>query len=184
MPNLNEDFRLESAHLRQLHIRGPMNRIIFCVFIVLFSLDIWSCPLGAKEDHLTVQRVMRNFGRFVMPAEMIAYRGQNKNEMISDVQLQEAIEKLSLVISCANAVLENPTGDLIPVVARDLSEPEKSKYLDSYLFFMDEFKASITDYQSAFIKIQAKPESERDYFPLLELTRKQDALIDRAHGKL
>jgi len=161
-----------------------MNRFLLIIAFIFSGNILWACPLGAKEESLTVQRVMRNFGRFIMPAEMIAYRGQNKNEVITDAQLQEAIEKLSLVITCANAVLENPTGDVLPTAGRDLAEPEKSKYLDSYLFFMGEFKASVTDYQAIYIKLLAAPQAERDFSPLLELTKKQDALIDRAHRKL
>lgn len=161
-----------------------MKSFFFILAFIISSHAISACPLGDREPKLTVQRVMRNFGRFIMPAEMIAYRGQNKYEVITDAQLQEAIEKLSLVISCANAVLENPTGDLIPFAGRSLAEPEKTEYLDSYLFFMDEFVASVTEYQSVYIKLLARPANERDFLPLLELTKKQDALVDRAHQKL
>lgn len=161
-----------------------MNRLLIVFAFLVWGQSAFACPLGVKEEHLTFQRVMRNFGRFVMPAEMIAYRGQNKYEVITDTQLQEAIEKLSLVISCAHAVLENPTEVLIPAAGRKLVEPEKSEYLESYLFFMDEFKASVTDYQSVFIKLLAQPSAERNFIPLLDLTKKQNALIDRAHRKL
>ncbi len=162
-----------------------MNHLFVIVAFLTSGYSVLaSCPLGAKEERLTTQRVMRNFGRFTMPAEMIAYRGQNKYEVITDAQLQEAIEKLSVVISCANAVLENPTNELIPTAGQKLPDPEKSEYLDSYLFFMDEFKASVTDYQSAFIKLLSQPVDERNYLPLLDMTKKQDALVDRAHKKL
>lgn len=127
---------------------------------------------------------MRNFGRFILPAELITYRSQNKPESVTDAQLQEAIEKLSVIINCANAVLENPTGDLVSADVHDLPADDKANYLDSYTFFMDEFKLSIIDYQSAFIKILAQPQAERDYSKLMQLTKDQDALIDRAHRKL
>lgn len=161
-----------------------MNRFLIIFMFLVSGNTVFACPLGAKEERLTIQRVMRNFGRFIMPAEMIAYRGQNKYEVITDAQLQEAIEKLSLVISCANAVLENPSEELIPIASQKLPEPEKSQYLDSYLFFMDEFKLSVTEYQAVYIKLLAQPAAERNFLPLLDLTKKQDALIDRAHRKL
>jgi hypothetical protein len=159
--------------------------ILLSVAIFIFSLSaLADCPLGEKEDHLTIQRVMRNFGRFIMPAENIAYRGQNKYDQVSDADLQEAIEKLSYVISCADAVIANPTGDLLPTVARSMTGDELKNYVDSLTFMMDEFKLSVTDYQSAFIKILAQPKEQRDLTGLLKMTQDQDALVEKAHKKL
>lgn len=161
-----------------------MARILIILTFLGSGYAAFACPLGAKEERLSFQRVMRNFGRFIMPAEMIAYRGQNKYEKITDSQLQEAIEKLSLVLSCANAVLENPMDELLPVASRSLTEPAKADYIDSYLFFMDEFKASVAEYQAVYIKLLAQPETERNFAPLLSMTKRQNALIDWAHKRL
>lgn len=143
-----------------------------------------ACPLGVNEDHLTIQRVMRNFGRFIMPAESLVYRGQNKAEKITDAELEEAIMKLSLVISCANAVIESPAGDLIPTVARSLPAAQKAKYIEKLVYFMEEFKLSVTEYQNRFIEMQTRPQNLRDFTELYGKTKEQDALIERAHQKL
>lgn len=158
---------------------------LIATFMTLFLFNTsWACPLGAKEDQLSFARVMRNFGRFIMPAELITHRGVN-GEKVTDDELKEAIEKLSLVIGCANILLENPDKEeLLPRGARELSGAEKSKYLDSYFFYMEEFIASVTAYQAIYIKLLAQPAAERNYLPLVEMTKKQDALIDRAHRKL
>lgn len=159
---------------------------LLVILMIVVGMGAWTqaCPLGTNEEHLTIQRVMRNFGRFIVPAEMLVYRGQNKDDIITDSQLQEAIEKLSLVISCADAVLENPTGDMIPAAGQSLAGAAREEYMELFLFFMDEFKLRIVEYQSAFIKLQTQHQEERDFASLLKMTKHQDAFVERAHSKL
>lgn len=89
-----------------------MNKTILLTLCLMFlpMASMAICPLGAKEDHLTVQRVMRNFGRFVGVADNVCVLALNswRHEPIPDAKLTEAIDKLSMAIDCANDVLKDP----------------------------------------------------------------------------
>lgn len=162
------------------------NTVKFAILSISVLISTWSvaCPLGAKENHLTIQRIMRNFGRFIMPAEMISVRSQNKTEVITDAQLEDAILKLNHVVSCAQAVVDNPTGDLIPMAARLLPEKRKATYIEDLVFYMDEFKELVKEYQNLFIEVSAKPAAARNFEAIQNHTKLQNAMIDHAHEKL
>lgn len=119
-----------------------------------------------------------------MPAEMIAYRGLNKYEVITDDQLDEAINKLNLVMSCAQSIIDNPKGDLLPVNAKNLFGDNLSQYTDDLIYFMGEFKISIEGYQNLFVSVRATKQEKRDFNAIFLYTKEQDILIERAHKKL
>ena len=116
-------------------------------FFLISSNASVACPLGAKEDHISIQRVMRNLGRFIMPAEMISLRSVNPYEVITDVQLQEAISKLTVLISCAQAVIDQPAGDMVPLQVRQFDAEKLKKYMDDLVFYMGEFQEEPLTYQ-------------------------------------
>ncbi len=159
--------------------------IVIFLFIFQITNSIGACPLGTKEDHLTLQRVMRNFGRFIMPAEMIAYRSLNKYEDISNQQIEEAIGKLSLLMSCAQAVIDDPKNmNLLPLRAQKLTSDQLVVFKEDFIFFMQEFNDNIAEYQNLFIKILIQEKNIRNFDAIYKQTKDQDVLIERAHKKL
>lgn len=156
-------------------------KLALIFFALVTSTAAQTCPLGAKEDHMTIQRVMRNLGRFIMPAEMISLRSVNVYEVITDQQLEEAIAKLNLVISCAQAVIDQSTGDMVPMHARRFEAEKLKTYMDDLVFYMDEFQEELLTYQNLFIVELAKEKSLRNFTAIQKQTKRQDIFIDRAH---
>lgn len=156
------------------------------LFLPLVSLAA-DCPLGAKEDHLTVNRVMRNFGRFIMYADGVCVKSQNswEKDSIEDSEISEAIGKMDLVVACAEQVLKDPTGDVLPgklLIMKD--EKEKQELVDDYIYFMTDFKDAVIDYRELFKKLLAQKKSERNFDEANAKRLEVDALVERAHKKL
>jgi hypothetical protein len=159
--------------------------LLVFVTLVLFSTARANCPLGAKEDHLTIQRVMRNFGRFVSPADLITLKGVTPYQEITEADLSEATTKLSLAIDCAQAVLDNPTGEILPAeYRRQESEAARQEYLDDFLSFMGEFRDGLKDYEKLFQELILKKPEERNYQPLREKCLELEKMVDHAHRKV
>ncbi|MFS4457673.1 hypothetical protein [Bdellovibrio sp. HCB2-146] len=143
-----------------------------------------ACPLGEKEDVLTIQRVMRNFGRFILAAEMVTLKANNPNEKVQDKEFTEAAAKLEVAISCADAVIANPSGRLLPDNALDLEGEALADYIDSLVYFMDEFKTSLTEFRDLLTLTASQKVEERDYSALTAKTEEIDKLVLRAHKRL
>ena len=143
-----------------------------------------TCILGEKEDHLTIERVMRNFGRFTMPADMITLRSLNPSEAISDDQLKTAVEKLGWAIDCAQAVLDNPNEHVIPTEAKMKPGPEREEHINDYLYFMTDFRDGLNEYRLMFKNLLELKSEERDYKPVRKKCIELDKLIDHAHKKV
>lgn len=145
-----------------------------------------ACPLGEKEDVLTIQRVMRNFGRFILAAEMVTLKANNPNEtaFVQDKEFTEAAAKIDIAISCADAVIANPSGRLLPDNALELQGDALVDYIDSLVYFMDEFKTSMTEFRDLLLLTASKKVEERDYLALKEKNEEIDKLVLRAHKRL
>lgn len=164
-----------------------MNFKMFLAFIFgLFPLSVGAeCPLGAKETHLTVQRVMRNFGRYISDADHLCVKGQNPSEKVTDAEITLATANLGLAIACANEVLKNPTGDVLPSKLELMTdEKEKAELIDDYVYFMTDFRDELVLYRSMFQNVLAQPASERDFQEVNEKRQDVDQLVNRAHKKL
>lgn len=156
------------------------------LFLPLVSMAA-ECTLGAKETHLTVNRVMRNFGRFIMYADGVCVKSRNtwERDSIKDSELTEALGKLDQVIECAEQVLRNPTGDVLPnklLIMKD--EKEKQELVDDYIYFMVDFKDAVIEYRDIFKKLLSQKPAERNYDEANDKRLEVDALVDRAHRKL
>jgi hypothetical protein len=161
-----------------------MKRLHVFTFVLFFSTyALADCPLGAKEDHLTIQRIMRNFGRFVTPADMVTIKGVNPAEKVSDAELTDAIENLGKVIDCAQAVLDHPEGDLLPAESRRLEGSARKDYLDDFLLFMTDFRDGLKEYREMFQKTLLQKAPDRDYKPLRQKCIELDNLVEHAHKK-
>lgn len=159
--------------------------VLSLLFVPLASMA--DCPLGAKEDHLTIQRVMRNFGRFVMVADSVALNGVNPIEKpaIKDADISEAITKLGFAIDCSSEVLKNPTGDLLPSKLNLMTdEKEKAEIADDFVTFMGDFHDGLVEYQDMFKKLLAQPATDRNFDEVNNKRQELDDLVERAHKKL
>ena len=145
-----------------------------------------ACPMGEKETTLNVHRVMRNFGRYMSPAEEIAFKTTDpySNEKVADSEYTDAAAKLDIAISCAAAVLANPTGELLPDKSVFLEGKEKADYIDSYLYFMDEFKTGLGEFRDLLLATVAQKPEARDYQALKRKGDELNSLINHAHKRL
>lgn len=160
--------------------------ILSIAFLPLVSMAA-ECPLGAKEDHLTIHRVMRNFGRFIMYADGVCVKSQNpwEKDHLQDEEITEAVGKLDQVVACAEAVLKNPTGDVLPgklILMTD--EKEKAELVDDYIYFMTDFKDAAIEYRDLLKKLLTQKAAERNYDEVNEKRHEVDTLVERAHKKL
>lgn len=159
--------------------------LIILGLLVLPFAALANCPLGEKETHLTVQRVMRNFGRFTGDADYLCVKSKNPHETITDAEITDVITKLGLVILCAEQVLKDPTGDVLPTKLVFMpDEKEKSELVDDYIYFMTDFKDAVIEYRNIFIGLLAQNPSERTYTEVCEKYQDVDNLVNRAHKKL
>lgn len=143
------------------------------------------CPLGANETELTVQRVMRNFGRFISDADHLCIKAKNPEELISNEEISAAINQLGLAIDCADEVLRNPTGDLLPSKIEFIQDAkEKKELVDDYIYFMTDFRDELIQYRKLFEALRAQEPALRNFQEINEKRQDLDHLVDRAHKKL
>lgn len=142
------------------------------------------CPLGQKETQLSIQRVMRNFGRFTLNADAISLKGLNPHDKVTDAELQVAIEKLGLAIDCAQAVLDNPTGSMLPDEATWLKDKAREDYISDFLYFMEDFRDKLVEYQQLFKDTLQQTPEERDYNSIRKKCLELDKLVEHAHKKV
>jgi len=160
-------------------------RLILFGFLFLPLASMATCPLGPKETHLNVHRLMRNFGRNTRDADYLCVKGKIPYETVTDNELSEAITKLGVVIECADEVLKDPTGEVLPgklLIMTD--EKEKAELVDDYVYFMTDFKDIVIEYRELFKALLAQKPSERNFTEVDEKRSEVDKLINRAHKKL
>lgn len=171
-------------------IRTTAFSICFHLAGLFFSLSAMAgaaaeCPLGAKEDHLTIQRVMINFGKYVSDADAVAQKGLRPQETVTDAEIQAAADRLQIAIQCAEAVIQNPSGDLLPGPAFFMKEEAaKKEYIDDFVTFMGDFKDGLVDYRKVLLETLALKPEQRDFHAVMEQTQEVNKRVDRAHSKL
>jgi hypothetical protein len=164
-----------------------MKLIVLSLSMILAVSSFASaCPLGEKEATLNVHRVMRNFGRYMGPAEDVAFKATDPYgvEKVQDQEITDAAAKLDIAISCADAVLANPTGELLPDKSVFLEGKEKADYIDSYLYFMEEFKTGLGEFRDLLLATVAQKVEARDYAALKRKGDELNDLINHAHKRL
>lgn len=164
-----------------------MKKIIFIFAFVLSNVvlaDSVVCPLGNKEDHLTIHRVMRNFGRFMNPADLLALKSEKDSESITDTEIQNAASKLQIVESCLQAVLDNPTGEMLPDKVSEMSEEEKQKYVPLFLKLMNDFKVEVITFRSQLEQILSVEKASRNFKPYYSQYELINRMVDDAHQEL
>jgi hypothetical protein len=165
-----------------------MNLIKNLFFIILLSTSFttWasdaSCPIGKRDDHLKIQQVMMNFGKYIQEADGIAMKDKNPNQIVIDAQLTKAIDDLKIAQACADAVIANPSGDLLPDSARSLQGPQLEKLVSDLVMFMQQLSDGLTDYQLALTDVlNTTPEANRNYHEVYKNYKSLDDLVNRAH---
>jgi hypothetical protein len=103
-----------------------------------------TCPLGAKDTKLTLQRVMINFGKFTMKAEELARTGA-----ATDDEITAAVSDLETAAACAQAVVDATDADLMPGKASDLTGPDRDQFIAQFKQAMATFKAALESFASA-----------------------------------
>lgn len=152
--------------------------------LLLFGIDAQACPLGKGEEHLTVQRVMRNLGRFMLTADSAALKGMNPHDKVTDTTLTKSIEDLNLVLSCTQAAIQSPKGPLLPNCTQALTAEAFTNYVTSYVRLMKDFEIEVLEYQKMFRALLALPESQRNYSAVYQQSQKIENLVNSAHKEL
>lgn len=163
-----------------------MKSLVLALTLILGSSYASACPLGEKETTLNVHRVMRNFGRYMSPAEEVAFKVTNPFgvEKVADQEFVDAAAKLDIAISCADAVVANPTGELLPDKVVFLEGQAKADYIDSYVYFMGEFKDGLAEFRDMLLATVAQKVEVRDYAALKRKADELNKLINRSHKRL
>lgn len=159
--------------------------LIILGLLILPFATMADCPLGQKDSHLTIGRLMRNFGRYTADADYICIKSKNPREKISDAEITDATADLGIAIECAEQVLKNPTGDVLPTKLVFMTdEKEKAKLVDDYIYFMTDFKDALIEYRKVISELGTMKPSERNYSEACEKYEDVDNLVNRAHKKL
>ncbi|MGE5086742.1 MAG: hypothetical protein ACM3MG_10610 [Bacillota bacterium] len=159
--------------------------LIFAFILAPMASFAVTCPLGPKETTLTVQRVMINFGRYYADFDDLAYKARNPNESITDNDMQRTIENLEVAIACADEVIKNPTPDSLPSKLSTIQdEAQRKDLIDSYLYFMEDFKEGLMECRQLVQTVLAQNPTERNYSLFIEKSNEMNERIDHAHSKL
>lgn len=159
--------------------------LLFAFVVAPMASFAVTCPLGPKETTLTVQRVMLNFGRYYANFDDLAYKARNPNETITDQDMQTAINNLEVAIACADEVIKNPTADTLPTKLSTIKdEAQRKDLIDSYLYFMEDFKDGLVECRQLVQTVLAQNPGERNYSPFIEKSKEMNERIDHAHSKL
>lgn len=160
-----------------------MSRLVI-LLIALISVNAAACPLGAHDDHLTLDQVMLNFGRFLNPADLAALKGHNRADTVSDADLAEAVSGIAAALDCADAVLGDKTGTLYPPKYFSLQGNARDAYLQLFLSDMDNFRQALAVYKRDFVALQKAAPASRDFTEADEQRQDVDDLATTAHGDL
>ena len=166
------------------------------IFMTVFTLALTAfaqtaqaaqaaCPLGAKDDHLTLQRVMINFEKFTMAADSVVQKYQTP-DIVTDAQVIQAVQDLQIVDACADAVLHATSDELLPSGARKLTGAAREQYAAEFLQAMTALRSAIQDYAAALINSNTggagTAGQPRDLTTALAKKKIVDEIADQAHS--
>ena len=154
------------------------------LLLALIPLASPACPLGPKEETLTLARVMRNFGRYLNPADLAVFHGRGSPEAVPDSELRAVVDNLKLAESCARIASEDRGGTLYPSKADSLSGAARDAYLNLFWSRMRDFLAGLEEYERLFAGMLAQPAPQRDFDAAkAQMDRVRD-LASKAHESL
>lgn len=161
---------------------GNMKTILILAVMLLPSLSL-ACPLGAGETELTISRVMRNFGRGLMPSERLLQKALMGTE-IPDAELDNGIAQIAVVLSCADAAIGDRVGNVWPRKAHDLQGAAREAYLALYRSRLNEFRVAVVDFREELARQRALPAAQRDFRASKEKDVALNDAANRAHETL
>jgi hypothetical protein len=160
-----------------------MRFFLFSLFFCIPALA-QACPLGNGETTLTLERVMRNFGRFTLPADRLAQRGTMDPAGISDQDLRDAIEALKNAESCASAVVSDRTDALLPSKVEKLSGDARAKYVQLFRDTMENFLEGLRAYETSVGVVLATAIPQRSFADVRKWSDEIEARATKAHELL
>jgi hypothetical protein len=144
-----------------------------------------ACPLGPGETELSLARVMRNFGRYLMPADRIVQKAtMGGGQDIPNPELESAIQSLAVVMNCVDVTLADRTDKLWPRKARELSGDERAAYLRRYAIALRAFRVEVEDYSAELTRLLQLPVPGRDFTPAKALSKAVQDAANKAHETL
>ena len=163
-----------------------MSRLQLIIFGILITFAQFSsaCPLGPKETELTLSRVMRNFSRFVMPAENMIQKGRNDLNSATDDDFRAAINGIEAAAECAATVLNDRSGQLLPSRAGDLQGAERTQYLEKFYAHMSDFSSGLLEDDQLLKDQWALSPLQRNFKVLADKAQDIRDRATRAHGDL
>ena len=157
---------------------------LLSLIFVSLSAQAEVCPLGPKEDHLILARVMRNFSKYTRDADSLAVKSKQWPEDITDTELKEASEKIPTAIACADAALDNPQSEMLPRKLDELQGEMREKYLAHYLEYLKKFRAVLVQYKQVLDDLLALPKAQRQFEGLYLHYKFVDDMTNEAHSHL
>lgn len=130
------------------------------------------CPKGAKDDQLTFQRIMINFGRYTMTADSVARQDADwlfKNKP----EVEKSVQDLSLAIACSEAAIAN-RAILYPAGAQQYSPETRAIYIEDYGNWLEKYLVALQSYKaeaSRLLSVIENPESKSADVDLGEFVR-------------
>lgn len=161
-------------------------KTILIIAAALFALPTFSsaCPLGPGETELSLSRVMRNFGRHLMPADrMVQKATMGGGQDIPNAELENAIQNLAVVVSCVDATLAGGE-NVWPRKARELSGDARAAYLRRFAISLRTFRAEVEDYAAELRRLLTLPVPGRDFTPAKALMKAVEDAANKAHETL
>ncbi len=163
-----------------------LSRILLAIALLApaVSLAQVTCPLRNGETELTINRVMRNFGKYTADAETVARKIGDPWDKLTDQDIQAGINGLNVSIACAEAVLANPTEAVLPSKGALMNDKDKAELKEYYLYFMDDFRTCLTQYRDLLVKTLATPANQRDLAAIVSKNQEMNQKVTHAHQKL
>ncbi|WP_413575835.1 hypothetical protein ACLVWU_15795 [Bdellovibrio sp. HCB290] len=164
-----------------------ISRIVLAMALLMPALSVAqvTCPLRNGETELTINRVMRNFGKYFADAETVARKIGDPWDKVTDQDIQKGIAGLDISIACAEAVMADPTEVVLPSKGALITDPKaKQELKEYYLYFMEDFRDALVEYRDLLVKTLATPEAQRDYAAIVEKNQEVNDKVNKAHKKI
>ncbi len=157
---------------------------LFFLAALTVSSSAFACPLGAGESQLSLTRVMRNFGKYLAPAEASIRKGLQAPESVTDQELLAVGSALKIALGCADLAASDRSGNLFPRKSSELSGEARERFLRKFFANMNAFAEEIREYARVFSELSVMPAGERAYAAAREQLRLVMAAADHAHKSL
>ncbi|WP_413558639.1 hypothetical protein [Bdellovibrio sp. HCB209] len=164
-----------------------ISRIVLAIALLMPALSlaqVVTCPLRNGETELTINRVMRNYGKYFAEAETVARKIGDPWDKLTDQDIQKGIDGLNVAIACTDEVIAKPTDAVMPSKGALMDEKGRAELNEYYLYFMGDFRDALVEYRDLLVKTLATPEAQRDYAAIVTKNEELNQKVTKAHKKL